>query len=105
MTLLIRLKTAIVCLLTMLVCIAFSPAAQAQCPSICDSSFNTALGTNALVHNIGTDNTAVGVQALFSNTTGGNNTAGLGKSSKLATTRCSPPSAVSLFAERSKAHP
>jgi trimeric autotransporter adhesin len=59
-----------------LVCFALSPQAQAQCPQICDSNSNTALGNDALVNNTtGSFSTAIGVSALSSNSSGGNNTA------------------------------
>jgi trimeric autotransporter adhesin len=49
---------------------------HAQCPQICDSIFNTALGVGALLNNTGGFiNTAIGHQALESNTTGTGNTA------------------------------
>jgi hypothetical protein len=56
-------------------CFALAPLTYAQCPQICDSNANTALGDDALVNNTGTDNTAVGFNALINNTTGSFNTA------------------------------
>src|SRR5260370_10122801 len=59
-----------------LVCFAVLPAAQAECPSICDSNENTAIGDFALSHNTtGFSNTATGFNALRVNTTGSDNTA------------------------------
>jgi hypothetical protein len=59
-----------------LVWLAPSPGAQAQCPSICDSNGNTALGDAAFNSpSTGELNTAIGYVALASNTTGNNNTA------------------------------
>jgi hypothetical protein len=53
-----------------------APATRAQCPQICDSDDNTALGDSALISlTVGTDNTAVGFHALYGNTTGNQNTA------------------------------
>ena len=53
-----------------------SQLTQAQCPQICDSNENTALGDSALASNtIGSFNIAIGFEALFSNTTGISNTA------------------------------
>src|SRR5262249_6761936 len=49
---------------------------HAQCPQICDSNANTALGDGALISNTtGNNNTANGFNALFSNTEGFQNTA------------------------------
>jgi hypothetical protein len=56
-------------------CFTLAPATDAQCPQICDSNENTAVGDSALINNTGVDNTATGYQALFSNTTGFGNTA------------------------------
>jgi endosialidase-like protein len=61
--------------LFVLVCLALSPATDAQCPQICDSNQNTAVGDSALISNTGTNNTAIGFSALFNNTTGDINTA------------------------------
>src|SRR5215831_13797823 len=59
-----------------LACFALAPLTDAQCPQICDSNDNTALGIGALASNtIGGFNTAIGFEALSSNTTGGVNTA------------------------------
>src|SRR5215469_6842756 len=59
-----------------LACFALAPATDAQCPQICDSNENTAVGDSALTSNTtGVDNTAIGFQALTNNTTGGGNTA------------------------------
>jgi len=53
-----------------------APAIRAQCPQICDSNDNTALGAGALVSNtIGGGNTATGTDALLNNTFGNINTA------------------------------
>jgi hypothetical protein len=49
--------------------------ANAQCPQICDSNSNTALGDGAFLTRTGSFSTAIGASALSSNTTGGNNTA------------------------------
>lgn len=44
-----------------LVCIALAPQARASCQEGCDSSFNTYLGEDALINNIGgLTNTAIG---------------------------------------------
>ena len=73
---LIRLKITILPLLTGLTCFALSPAARAQCPSICDLSFNTAVGDSAFNNSsTGTGNTAIGNSVLGNNTTGYWNTA------------------------------
>jgi len=59
-----------------LACFALAPAAAAQCPQICDSNSNTALGDSALVNDTtGTDNAAIGFGTLANNTTGDGNTA------------------------------
>jgi len=60
-----------------LACFALGPQARATCQKGCDVvSFNTFLGSDALVNNTtGTDNTAIGSGALTSNTTGFDNTA------------------------------
>src|SRR5450432_4171413 len=69
---------------------SISPLIYAQCPEICDSNENTALGQGALIDNttglrntgLGSQalqnnngNTAIGYVALLNNTTGPNNTA------------------------------
>jgi hypothetical protein len=57
-------------------CFALSEVADAQCPQICDSNDNTAVGNSALISNTtGSDNTAVGSSALLSSSTGEFNTA------------------------------
>jgi hypothetical protein len=57
-------------------CFALSEVADAQCPQICDSNANTAVGGSALISDTtGQDNTAVGYIALASNTIGNDNTA------------------------------
>jgi trimeric autotransporter adhesin len=57
-------------------CFALAPATDAQCPQICDSSQNTAVGDSALINNTtGFENTAIGHGALLYNTTGATNTA------------------------------
>ena len=57
-------------------CFALAPATDAQCPQICDTNENTAVGDSALINtDAGTENTAIGFTALFSNTGGGINTA------------------------------
>ena len=48
---------------------------HAQCPQICDSNGNTALGDEAFLTATGSLNTAIGASALSSNTSGGDNTA------------------------------
>src|SRR5580765_8231468 len=49
----------------------------AQCPEICDSNDNTALGQSALVNNSsGMNNTAVGFQALQNSNADGNTATG-----------------------------
>ena len=59
-----------------LVCFALAPPTPAQCPQICDSNSNTALGDSALVNDTtGTDNAAIGFGTLANNTTGDGNTA------------------------------
>jgi hypothetical protein len=59
-----------------LACFALTPVTDAQCPQICDSNQNTAVGDSALISNTaGVDNTAIGFQALTNNTTGNENTA------------------------------
>ena len=59
-----------------LACFALSPATDAQCPQICDSNANTAVGGSALISDTtGQNNTAVGYLAISSNTTGNDNTA------------------------------
>jgi len=58
-----------------LACFALSPLTHAQCPQICDSSDNTAVGNSALINNTGVDNTAIGFNALEFNTGGHDNTA------------------------------
>jgi hypothetical protein len=58
-----------------LACFALSPTVHAQCPTVCDSNENTALGNAALGVNTGGNNTAIGFDALWMNTTGGSNTA------------------------------
>jgi len=53
-----------------------APATRAQCPQICDSLDNTAVGDSALISlTSGTYNTAMGSEALLSNTYGTDNTA------------------------------
>jgi hypothetical protein len=54
---------------------ALSPLTRAQCPQICDSVGNVALGAFALSQNTSINNTAIGEFALYSNTTGFTNTA------------------------------
>jgi hypothetical protein len=57
-------------------CFALAPATDAQCPQICDSNQNTAVGDSALANNTtGSANTATGYSALGINTTGNQNTA------------------------------
>ena len=60
-----------------LVCFALAPSNDAQCPQICDSTYqNTAVGDSALIRNTtGANNTAIGFNVLEFNTTGGGNTA------------------------------
>ena len=58
-----------------LACFALSPLANAQCPQICDSNSNTALGDDAFLTTTGSLSTAIGASALSSNTSGGDNTA------------------------------
>jgi hypothetical protein len=59
-----------------LACFALVPPSRAQCPQVCDSNSDTALGDSALVNDTtGTDNAAVGFGALANNTTGDGNTA------------------------------
>jgi hypothetical protein len=59
-----------------LTCFALAPATDAQCPQICDSNGNTAVGNSVLISNTtGFNNTAIGYTALYNNTTGPNNTA------------------------------
>src|SRR5262249_32707753 len=56
-------------------CFALSQL-QAQCPSLCDSNLNTAVGDNAFNSSSpGSKNTAIGHDALHGNTTGIQNTA------------------------------
>ena len=58
-------------------CFAISPTATAQtCQEGCDLiNFNTFLGDDALLNNIGFYNTAIGAQTLLNNTNGAGNTA------------------------------
>jgi hypothetical protein len=57
-------------------CFALAPAIDAQCPQICDSNDNTAVGNSALISNTtGSENTALGADALLNSTIGFNNTA------------------------------
>jgi hypothetical protein len=73
---LIQSKNTTILIALTLACFALSPQAQAVCQEGCDTiNFNTFLGDDALISNIGAGNTAIGSQALFSNTTGGGNTA------------------------------
>jgi hypothetical protein len=59
-----------------LACFALVPPAPAQCPQICDSNSNTALGDSAFVNDTtGTDNAAIGFGTLANNTAGDGNTA------------------------------
>jgi hypothetical protein len=59
-----------------LACFESSQLTHAQCPQICDSNGNTALGVDTLeLNTTGVDNTANGTNALFLNTTGNSNTA------------------------------
>ena len=59
-----------------LVCPALSPQAWAVCQEGCDFPYNTFLGDDALINDIGFGlNTAIGYQALRHNTTGEQNTA------------------------------
>jgi hypothetical protein len=76
-----------------LACFESSQLTHAQCPQICDTNSNTALGIGAFVNNTtglrntamgsealatntgGNENTAIGLDALFSNTTGSTNVA------------------------------
>src|SRR5207237_2055862 len=56
---------------------SLSQFARAQCPEICDSNENTALGQSALVNNsTGMNNTAVGFQALQNSNADGNTATG-----------------------------
>ena len=52
-----------------------SPVIHAQCPQICDSNGNTAIGFDASTYTTGYANTATGTEALFLNTTSCCNTA------------------------------
>jgi hypothetical protein len=57
-------------------CFALVPPTRGQCPQVCDSNSNTALGDSALVNDTtGTDNGAIGFGALANNTKGDGNTA------------------------------
>jgi Chaperone of endosialidase len=58
-----------------LICFAVSPRAQAVCQEGCLTNFNTVLGDNALLNNVGFNNTAIGFNALENNTGGLDNTA------------------------------
>jgi hypothetical protein len=51
-------------------CFVLSPQARAVCQEGCFTNQNTALGEDALLHNIEDNNTAVGFNALRTNTTG-----------------------------------
>src|SRR5436309_14954843 len=66
---------AFLLILFVLGCFALSPLANAQCPQICDSNSNTALGDDAFLTRTGSLSTAIGASALSSNTSGGDNTA------------------------------
>ncbi len=58
------------------VVISVSQFIHAQCPELCDSNQNTALGQSALSNTTtGTGNTGVGFEALKSNISGSFNTA------------------------------
>ena len=58
-------------------CLGLAQFAHAQCPEICDSNENTALGQSALVNNSsGMNNTAVGFQALQNSNADGNTATG-----------------------------
>ena len=58
-----------------LACFALASSTDAQCPQICDSNFNTAVGDSALINTTNFGNTAIGNQALYANTVGFGNTA------------------------------
>jgi trimeric autotransporter adhesin len=56
----------LVAILPVLACVAFLPAAQAQCVDGCNSNFGTFQGDGALINNVaGAGNTAFGWRALF----------------------------------------
>src|SRR5260370_27403604 len=62
-------------LLVALICFALLPKAQAACEQGCLSNANTALGKDALINVIGSENTPNGFEALLAKTTGNSNTA------------------------------
>lgn len=70
-------RTTIAASIFVLVCTITSPAFAGQPPDVVqsDANANTAMGTNALLHNTGCCNTAAGDATLYNNTSGGNNTA------------------------------
>src|SRR5215831_5187361 len=70
------LRRSVILIPLAIACFALSPLVTAQCPQICDSNANTALGNSALISNTtGFSNVALGQVALESNTTGSSNTA------------------------------
>jgi len=69
-------RIKLVCFVTGAV-FGLSQLTWAQCPEICDSNENTALGQSALVNNTtGMNNTAVGFQALQHSNADGNTATG-----------------------------
>jgi len=66
------------------VCFALAQLTHAQCPQICDSNDNTALGDSALSFDTGVSNTAIGFEALQENT--GNSNTAIGDSALLMNT-------------------
>ena len=59
------------------IAVGFSQLTWAQCPELCDSNENTALGQSALVNNTtGMNNTAIGFQALRNSNADGNTATG-----------------------------
>jgi hypothetical protein len=69
-------RRSILLIALVLASLAVLPTARAVCQDGCSGPFNTVLGDDALLNNLGgTYNTAIGLFALGSNTDGGGNTA------------------------------